>query len=472
MPPGLRDGAHLMGLMPPGAHFHEGASAEEMEQLFASVQQQQQPGGMLGAPTPRGALLGAMPPQPPALQQLLHGFVGSGRSQSHFLPPPTPLGPQLSVPDKVRIRDRATIMARHMFADQGDIYAEQQVQNLLASLAINPAELPRDMPHVHDASWHEVWRGGAVARPAGPPPSVAADVAAGAAHFEAIWADRQQRQQQQQGGGGGASVAWAEEFHAEGRGGAGGGWASEYLSDASATTTATTTSGRIVAADAVDARASSARVVQALGADPKMASSQFFKFMSKMSKGDILFEDNRLVEGPGVGLQRHGGGGGQAWAEEFSSRGVAAAAAAPGSWGDEFHHHQQQQRPHGDWADEFASGLADDFGRQLGISGQQQQQQGGEAAEQEYERLWRQVASGSEWADELAAAVGTGAGGLGDLDDDATFEEWEKLYGGGSGGGAAGLGGGSGEYVFAENNPFLEDTQVRVRRSREAGLVP
>lgn len=32
-----------------------------------------------------------------------------------------------------------------------------QVGALLAALHINPAELPGEMPHVHDAAWHEVW---------------------------------------------------------------------------------------------------------------------------------------------------------------------------------------------------------------------------------------------------------------------------------------------------------------------------
>jgi len=32
-----------------------------------------------------------------------------------------------------------------------------QVGHLLASLHINPADLPSDMAHVHDAKWHEAW---------------------------------------------------------------------------------------------------------------------------------------------------------------------------------------------------------------------------------------------------------------------------------------------------------------------------
>jgi hypothetical protein len=35
-----------------------------------------------------------------------------------------------------------------------------QVSNLLASLHINPSELPVDMAHVHDAKLHEAWAQG------------------------------------------------------------------------------------------------------------------------------------------------------------------------------------------------------------------------------------------------------------------------------------------------------------------------
>ena len=55
--------------------------------------------------------------------------MGMARSQSHFSAGPLPpeLASSLSLSDKCRIRDRSTIMARHMFADQGDRFADMQV---------------------------------------------------------------------------------------------------------------------------------------------------------------------------------------------------------------------------------------------------------------------------------------------------------------------------------------------------------
>jgi hypothetical protein len=43
-------------------------------------------------------------------------------------PLPPELAAQLSVADKVRIRDRSTIMARHLYADHGDKFADLQVK--------------------------------------------------------------------------------------------------------------------------------------------------------------------------------------------------------------------------------------------------------------------------------------------------------------------------------------------------------
>ena len=63
---------------------------------------------------------------PPTTSQ---AFMGMARSQSHFSAGPLPpeLASSLSLSDKCRIRDRSTIMARHMFADQGDRFADMQV---------------------------------------------------------------------------------------------------------------------------------------------------------------------------------------------------------------------------------------------------------------------------------------------------------------------------------------------------------
>ncbi len=67
-----------------------------------------------------------------------------------------------------------------------------QVAALLSSLHINPAALPGELPHAHDAAWNDVWRGAAAHHP--PEPGALADMAAAAAElpaWEQFW--QQQR---------------------------------------------------------------------------------------------------------------------------------------------------------------------------------------------------------------------------------------------------------------------------------------
>ena len=56
---------------------------------------------------------------------LLQAFLASAKIQGAFQPPPAP-PLQLTQLDQCRIRDRSTIMARHLFADRGDAYADEQ----------------------------------------------------------------------------------------------------------------------------------------------------------------------------------------------------------------------------------------------------------------------------------------------------------------------------------------------------------
>jgi len=53
--------------------------------------------------------------------------VESGRLGSDFRPLPAG-GVALSVPDQCRVRDRSTIMARHLYADMGDAFADAQAR--------------------------------------------------------------------------------------------------------------------------------------------------------------------------------------------------------------------------------------------------------------------------------------------------------------------------------------------------------
>ncbi len=70
-------------------------------------------------------IVNAAPPQH-VLSEFLRSFVDSSRTNAPFPAVRLPeLG--LSHADKSRIRDRSSIMGRHIFADKGDAFADSQV---------------------------------------------------------------------------------------------------------------------------------------------------------------------------------------------------------------------------------------------------------------------------------------------------------------------------------------------------------
>lgn len=237
-----------------------------------------------------------------------------------------PPGAQLSLPDAVRLRDRATILARQLHATSdgtGAAMADQQVAALLQSLAIDPGTLPAELPHqAAPAEWAALWEGQA-ARGRPPEPLVGAEVAAAHAHaaaahaaavgagagpaaWDSIWQQQQQQmqgpastgwadefavQRQQQATAAGPG-AWAEEFQQQ-EGGAASDWVQGFTEEQEA---AAGTRHGSSAATSADAQVTSARLVAALTADgdPKMKNSKFLQFLSKMSKGELMFEDNKV----------------------------------------------------------------------------------------------------------------------------------------------------------------------------------
>ncbi|KAG1678388.1 hypothetical protein FOA52_015155 [Chlamydomonas sp. UWO 241] len=153
-------------------------------------------------------------PPDAVMRNVLQLFIGGGRAAAPFAAGPMPPGAVggLSVVDKCRIRDRATILSRHIYADQGERFADQQVGSLLASLHINPAELPGELPHVHDQGWHDAWDHAQQHRGH----MASEEVAAGAhqAGWEGVWGGQRgpgpMMQQQQRP----MSTGWADEYAA------------------------------------------------------------------------------------------------------------------------------------------------------------------------------------------------------------------------------------------------------------------
>ena len=62
----------------------------------------------------------------------MQAFLASAKVQGAFQPLPSPRL-QLTQLDQCRIRDRSTIMARHLFADRGDVFADEQVGSIHGS---------------------------------------------------------------------------------------------------------------------------------------------------------------------------------------------------------------------------------------------------------------------------------------------------------------------------------------------------
>jgi peroxin-5 len=105
------------------------------------------------------------------------------------------------------------------------------------------------------------------------------------------WADEFAVQQQQQVGPGN----WAEEFSGQQEGGTASDWVQGFAQEQEEA--AASRHGSTAAT--ADAQATSARLVAALSADgdPKMKNSKFLQFLSKMSKGELMFEDNKVCTG-------------------------------------------------------------------------------------------------------------------------------------------------------------------------------
>jgi peroxin-5 len=261
------------------------------------------------------------PPRPPAAPQ---AFLHSGKAHAPFAAPPA-AGVALSLPDQLRVRDRGTIMARQLFAEQGPAFADEQVGRLLASLGIDPRQLPAAAtPHQDAAAWDRIFAGGA---PRLPQPSAAGEHAAGAALAaqaqQAGWAREFERLRLGEAGAGGAADAWTAEYQqqqaqqAQQPGAQAEAWAGEYAGAEAAPQAGWVDEFRSAAAagSVVRRRAGGDTLEQtrrladtlAASADPKVKASRFAQFVSKMSRGELIVEDNQVGRRRGGHAALHAG---------------------------------------------------------------------------------------------------------------------------------------------------------------------
>ncbi|KAL6770309.1 PEX5 [Auxenochlorella protothecoides x Auxenochlorella symbiontica] len=335
-----------------------------------------------------------------AVAPFFKAFMDSGKTAMPFHPMRLPAVP-LPVADQIRIRDRSLIMARQMFAEQGGQFADAQVGALLSSLNIDPTTLP---PSLGQASWDNIYSGAA-----GPRAGLtdhAANQAMMHGQQPGAWVDDFARLQVADGT---QSGGWAGEFSA--RQGAAQpaaeAWAGEFAGEVPASAWVDDFQSAGVAQregrSEVEAVEQSRRLADTLAAnkDPKFQNSQFLKFISKMSRGEVILEGNKATEVTPAASE---------WTREFTADAAAPSAAhGPSPWGEEFASFQARAAgTGGDWADAFAEGVA------------------------------------GEWASEFA--------GPQTEDWQAEYDaELERLHG-------AQAPSAHGGYVMAENNPFLSDT--------------
>ncbi|KAK3252416.1 Peroxisomal membrane signal receptor PTS1, variant 2 [Cymbomonas tetramitiformis] len=369
------------------------------------------------------------------LTNFLRSFVNTGQSHAQFLPVQLPeMG--LTPLEKTRIRDRTSIMARHMFAEQGEPFVRTQVEALLASLNIEMGDAAGPQPlgfqPLHDPPRRPLTplqQGGrrtlpasstTGAMPRGPPISSssgisrAAETPAGPRSLQGRirrgrragprssigryvaqnlrpqappmgpmhppgppgWAAEFQQMQH-------PGIGWANDFHAQQNASAGG-WVDEFVdsrAESAQKAADATTSGDL------QATAQTKALVDTLAAnqDPKFQNSQFLQFISKMSRGELSFEGNQVKHKVTSD-----------WAADFAAQSGPSSSAAAGpstsAWAEQF---AAQQPPGASWVQDF---------QRFQASGQQDWLQ--QFERQQMEEAWKTMPEaaggpGAEWADQF-----------------------------------------------------------------------
>ncbi|KAL6999002.1 Peroxisomal membrane signal receptor PTS1 [Sarracenia purpurea var. burkii] len=292
------------------------------------------------------------PPQR-VLSSFLYSFVNSSRSSIPFHPTPLPvLG--LSEGDKQCIRDRSSIMARHLFADKSEDFINTQVNALLCSLDIDNNIQAKGPQHGRFRELEEYWNESQGMLRPGPQ---AAD------GWVAEYA--QHRVEPVNPG------AWAQSFDQQH---GVNGWASEFEQEQSQISSVYQMSGANIPNLAAMEQTRMLAHTLAQNNDPKFQNSKFLQFVSKMSRGEIIIEDNQVkqtaVSAPGdwAAEYQQQYDGGQSWADQFAHNELSRG---PEGWVNEFSAVREEHESVDDqWVSEFSKlhvqDWADEFGRQVG----------------------------------------------------------------------------------------------------------
>ncbi|XP_009374433.2 peroxisome biogenesis protein 5 [Pyrus x bretschneideri] len=286
------------------------------------------------------------PPQR-VLSSFLHSFVESSRGGMPFRPAPLPvLG--LSAGDKQCIRDRTSIMARHFFADKSEDFINGQVNALLSSLDIDSdvntkGPLPSRFRELDDY-WNESQ---AITKPG--------------AHAAQGWVTEFSQHRVDHGD----PNSWAHSF--ERQHGANG-WASEFDQEQSQLMSADHMRGVNMASLAAMEQTRMLANTLAQNEDPKFQKSRFLQFVSKMSRGELIIDDNQVKPATSSGdwaseyQQQYNAG--PSWADEYA-RGELSHGT--NQWANEFTSEQEQHGSVDDqWVNQFSKLHVDDWAEEFG----------------------------------------------------------------------------------------------------------
>ncbi|KAL5729687.1 Peroxisomal membrane signal receptor PTS1 [Ranunculus cassubicifolius] len=340
------------------------------------------------------------PPQR-VLAGFLHSFLESSHAGLPFRPMLLPaLG--LSQGDKQCIRDRSSIMARHFFADKSEDFINAQVNTLLHSLEIDNDFRNKGPAPGRYRELEEYWNESQGAQRPGDPLTSNGWLAEYNQHV----ASR------------GNPDTWAQSF--EQQHGANG-WASEFDQGQSQMTSTAQIRGSNVPNVAAMEHTRMLAHTLAQNDDPKFQNSKFLQFVSKMSRGELIIDDNQLKP---AGESTSGN-----WATEYQQQ----YNGDPSSWADQFAHNELS---HGTdrWVNEFTGDQA----------------QNGKVDDQwvnEFSKLHV-----GDWVDEFEQQIGEGALGESSSDNWATAydeflnEQVASRHQSASSGGV---------YVFSDVNPYV-----------------
>ncbi|RZC65991.1 hypothetical protein C5167_009682 [Papaver somniferum] len=340
------------------------------------------------------------PPQR-VLSSFLHSFVGSSRAGIPFRPVALPvLG--LSEGDKQCIRDRSSIMARHFFADKSEDFINSQVNALLHSLEIDNDLRAKGHIPGRFQEFEEHWNESQGA------------LRAGHSHPSDRWAAEYNQQIVSRGD----PKSWARSFEQQH---GSNGWASEFEQEQSQMISTSQMQGANNSNLAAMEQTRMLAHTLAQNDDPKFQNSKFLQFVSKMSRGELIIDDNQVKP---------------------------AEASASGDWADEYQ--QKHYGIHNSWADQYArdehSYGADTWASEFAT----EQEKTGLADDQwvnEFSKLHVQ-----DWAEEFAQQVDEGAVGQNSADNWATaYDEYlnEQTAAKQRSDASRGL------YVFSDMNPYV-----------------